>query len=142
MDEKDALHQDPLISSLLVCLAKQHTRDNVINDLHDVIIEQREGGYIKDISSKDLADSLKTVGFIGKGYHTGRLVWPKLHNRFVVGGVCGSSAKKEVRVYSTLNRTPEDLLSQTPVDLLVVDSVDKKDYNPSQRNKRGTSRWF
>ena len=104
----NALYQDHLISKFAFCLAKQLIRDNVINDLHDVIIEQRDGGNIKDIFTKDLADNLKTVGFIGKGYHTGRLIWPKLCNQFVVGGVCGSSVRKEVRVYSTLNRTPED----------------------------------
>ena len=91
--------------------------------------------------TKNLADELKTIGFIGKGYHTARLAWPKLECQFVIGGVIGPGNNK-VQFFPTLNRAPEDLLVRNPVDLLVADSVDKQDYLPTYRNKKGASRWY
>ena len=107
-----------------------------------VIIEQRDGGFIRDISTKNLADEFRTIGFIGKGYHTARLAWPKLECQFVIGGVFELRVNKEILHYPTLNRAPEDLLIKSPVDLLVVDSVNKQDYLPTYRKKKGASRWY
>jgi hypothetical protein len=92
---------------------------------------------------EDLPKPLNTVGYMGKGFHTARLAWPKLETQFCVGGSYGATGKHEKAVrYATLERAPDSLLSDHPVDLLVVDSVGATDYAPADRNKKGTSKWL
>ena len=110
----------------------------MIDDLTEVVIEQQAGGKIDVSSTKNLFNDLNTVGYVGEGYHTARLAWPKLHSQFVVGGVPGTGNHKKSICYPTLGRTPDNLLVLQPVDLLILDSVTIKDYLPTVRNPKGT----
>jgi len=88
------------------------------------------------------AAQLTHVGFMGRGYHTGRLAWPKLKTKFLIGGVLGINGADGVQTHPSIERAPNNLLLNHAVDLLVVDSVQMADYKATQINPKGESKWL
>jgi hypothetical protein len=128
---------------VFLCLVKpQHIKSRV-DTLHGAVVEQRD----KDTEHSEgegmnNGGNPLSVGYMGKGFHTARLAWAKLESIFMVGGVLGKEEEKTGTTYATIERSPDNLLCKKPVDLLVVDSVSKSDYETTSRNKKGNSKWL
>jgi hypothetical protein len=121
---------------------KSHVK-NKVNTYHGATIEQRKGdGTNNEMGRKNDGGILNSVGYLGRGFLTARLAWARLQTSFYVGGVGSKDNTKEVKNYATIERSPENLLVEKPVDLLVVDSVTTGDYKPTGLNKKGFSKWL
>jgi hypothetical protein len=132
---------NPLHVSL--CLDKTQHSKTRIDSLHRAVVEQRNNDNLnseKEGSSKKTL--LQSVGYMGRGFHTARLAWARLKPIFTVGGVLNKDDTKSGTTYATIERSPDTLLCDKPVDLLVVDSVATTDYQATHQNKKGHSKWL
>jgi hypothetical protein len=123
---------------LLLIIGKDILNDQL--QMNGVYLERRK--LPKKVDTMRAKIELNKIGTIGRGFHTARLAWSCLIWAFQIGGVCTKGAKDGRPFYASLGRTPKKVFDLHPVDLLIVDSVTRKDYEPSQSNPKGLGVWL
>jgi hypothetical protein len=121
-------------------LGKKNNSKIGMTTTHDVQLEQRE--IPEDNTTNQIP--MNRIGTIGLGYHTASLAWPKMEWVLRAGGpnyLVNQDKTTGPKTFDAISRTPNSVLDDFPVDLLVVDSVKPTDYVVTGRNRTGESPW-